>query len=301
MGRPLRSLMIGDTDHYFSPYIFGVAQASARLGIWHSQISIRRDWSDLARRIGDVKPDVIWTHMLLWPPASSPPIETLLALCADARPQARVVIHDGDAKEQTRYPRDISSAVDLALLNHGYDRSAWKVDTMPWPYAAFDQDAIATASPGFICDLAFAGTVGGGIYSDRAATLQKLLRREIDFRVFSGGNTMLQTPQLAASARSVLGFGRPEVKGWVDTRVFQYPGAGAVLLHDDVGGYLEPDLFVQVRRYDDESIVEAVKSLCADPTRADKIRKAAFAYVQAHHSYSSRVRAVLERLRIRAA
>ncbi len=38
----IRSLMIGDCDHYLSPYIFGVAQAMARLGHWHSQVSIRQ-------------------------------------------------------------------------------------------------------------------------------------------------------------------------------------------------------------------------------------------------------------------
>lgn len=37
----MRSLMIGDCDHYASPYMRGVAQAMDLLGHPHTQVSIR--------------------------------------------------------------------------------------------------------------------------------------------------------------------------------------------------------------------------------------------------------------------
>ena len=126
MTRPLRSLTIGDSDGYNSEFIIGVQMAMSRAGHWHSTLSIRNDISTIAKRVADVHPDVLYGHMLMWPPrgpgAQAP---DLLELCADWRARGtKVLIHDGDAGTKTRFPVDISPAVDLALCNHTADRSA---------------------------------------------------------------------------------------------------------------------------------------------------------------------------------
>ena len=296
MTRQLRALLIGDGDHYLSPYLHGVANAAARLGILTSQIGIRAPLHVIERRVVDVAPHVVFTHMLLWPPPGAPPVNDLLDVCVRARRLgARVVVHDGDIKAPTRFPHDISPAVDLALVNHAHDRSAWGVETMRWPYAAFDQDAIAPPDPRLACSLAFAGQTGGGIYHQRTAMLASIP----GVRVFGdSANTLLRTPEIAASADAVLGFGRPDVPGWVDTRVFQYIPAGAILLHDDVGGHFEP--WVHFAPYEHGSVAsirDAMDRLrrMSDSDRA-AIRERGFADGQASHSYSARTRAVIERL-----
>jgi hypothetical protein len=297
-GRPLRSLMLGDCDHYLSPYIFGVQQAMARLGHFHSQVNIRQPAYVIQQRIADLKPDILWTHMLLWPPIGSPSVQQLIDLVTRAaRTGAKVVIHDGDYKPATRHPHDLSSWCALALCNHAFDRSVWRVRTLHWPYFAFAQERIAEADPAWACELFFAGAVSRDpVYSARTALLDGIRARGVQLRLAEGGNTLLRTPEIAASSDAVLGFGRPGTTGWVDTRVFQYPGAGAILLHDDAAGFLEPWVhFVPYRSGDVGSIAEALGRLRAmSPTERALMRARAFDFVQERHSSVARVRQVLE-------
>lgn len=298
--KAIRSLMLGDCNHYASPYMRGVAQAMRLLGHEHTEISIRSPAKVIEQRIRLWRPSLIWTHMLLWPPSGSPPVAELVSIVdRAAKGGARVIIHDGDAKQRTRYPLDISRWCSLALVNHGYDRSAWKVPTLHWPYFAQAQKAIANVDDGFRCDLFFAGTLGGGIYAARTALLDAVRARGVKLQTPPPGeNTIDNTPEIAASADAVLGFGRPEIPGWCDTRVFAYPGAGGILLHDDVQGYLEPWVhFVPYESGSADSIVDALDRLRAK-SLAERmfLRTRAFSHVQQHHSSISRVKQVLARL-----
>lgn len=297
----LRSLMIGDCHHYQSPYMIGVDGACKRLGIDHRQVSIRSPIDKIARVIDQHKPDLIWTHMLLWAPDGSPSVGDLVSLMERAAKTARIVLHDGDYKERCRHPHNLSSWCSLALTNHEFDRSAWRIPTLKWPYFAFDQDQISDPDPKWACGLFFAGTVGKGeVYAKRSVLLERLRKLGVGLRMPSqaDGNTLLKTPVIAASAEAVLGFGRPDVKGWVDTRVFQYPGAGAILLHDDAGGYLEPwEHFVPYQSGSAESVAEAmrrIRGMSGQERRA--LRERAFSFVQERHSGVARVKQVLAAL-----
>lgn len=298
--RPLRSVMLGDCDHYLSPYIFGVQQAMARLGHWHSQISIRQPVGVIEQRIADVHPDVLWTHMLLWAPGGAPSTPELLQVVERAaRRGARVVIHDGDYKPATRHPHDLSRWCALALCNHRFDRSAWKVPVLHWPYFAFAQDRIADAVPALRCPLFFAGTVGREpVYAARTAFLEELRRAGVRVRIPEGHNTLFRTAEVAASADAVLGFGRPGNSGWLDTRIFQYISAGGILLHDDVGGYFEPWVhYVPYESGSPASVVDALDKLAAmDESKRMEIRRRGFEHGQANHSCVVRVSQVLREL-----
>lgn len=297
--------MIGDCDHYLSPYIFGVSQGMARLGHWHSQVSIRQPVDVIAKRIADLRPHVIWTHMLLWPPGGQGLAAQLVEMMTKAsRDGAKVIIHDGDYKEPTRYPVDLRSWCSLALVNHGFDRSAWRVPTLRWPYFAFDQESILPSDPKWACGIFFAGSGGHGpVYGRRTEFIDKLRASGIAVRspLPQDGNTLFRTATIAASADTVIGFGRPGVTGWVDTRVFQYPGAGAILLHDDVAGYLEPDVhFLPYQSENAPSVIEALRKLRAmSSAERTAMRLRAFRYVQEHHSATARVKAALSAIGFR--
>ncbi len=298
--RALRSLMIGDCDHYKSPYIHGVNQAMSLLGHTHSQISIRQPISTLELRIRDLKPDIIWTHMLLWGPMGSPPTEQLIsAVYKAAKLGAKVVIHDGDYKESIRYPKDISTWCSVALCNHVYNRKAWKVPILHWPYFAFTQEKIADPVPTWKCELFFAGSsLGSGIYGAREQLLEDIRNRKIKIRTPTPaeGNTLFKTAEIAASADAVLGFGRPGKTGWTDTRVFQYSGAGGILIHDDAKEYLHPWMhYIPYQSQSADSVVDALYYLRRMPEREKRvIRESAFRFVQEKHSSVARVRQVLE-------
>ena len=297
--RPLRSVLIGDVDHYPSEYIFGVNQGMTILGHWHRTVNVRQPIDVIAKVLGEVDPDLIWGHMLLWSPAGAAHTRQLLSLCADWRRKrgATVVLHDGDARQETRFPYDISAAVDVALCNHTADRGTWRIPQLHWPYFAFYQSTMASPHPEWACDLFFAGRVGEGIYTARTqllSTLQQVLSAKgLTFRCcVTGPHTLFRTPEVAASATAVLGHGRgPEAPGWVDVRVFQYPGAGGVLLHDDVGGFLEPyQHYVPYKWGDLESILAGIEYARA---HGAKLRQEAFRFVQARHSSVIRVQQVL--------
>lgn len=301
--RPLRSVLIGDVDYYPSEYAFGVNQAMTRAGHWHTTVNIRADLDVIARRVAQVQPDVLWGHMLLWAPGGADKTNDLLWLCHDWRAKGtKVLIHDGDARTETRFPHDISKAVDLALCNHTADRSAWKIPQLHWPYFAFDQERIAEPDPAFACDLAFAGRLDvSPMYLQRTELVLKLKDKLGErMRVFPSPDvphTLYLTPVLAASAGAVLGFGRPDRNGWLDVRVFQYPGAGAILLHDDVGGFLEPGVHYMASGGSADAVVKTLDWLGQDTLEHRqhrvKMRLAAFAHVQANHSATARVRQAL--------
>jgi spore maturation protein CgeB len=120
-------------------------------------------------------------------------------------------------------------------------------------------------------------------------------------KIFRGGDdhTLFRTPELAASADAVLGFGRPGRSGWLDVRVFQYTGAGAVLIHDDVGGFLEP--WVHYCPYSSgsvESVSDALDWISLKPEESRKMRQRAFDYVQRNHSAEVRVKEALRSVRL---
>jgi hypothetical protein len=314
MTRPLRSVLIGDVDFYPSEFAFGVNQALTRAGHAHTSVNIRHTLTTIAKRVEEMQPDLIWGHMLLWaPPGEGEPTEVrrgmtwktagLLDLCHTWRAKgAKVLIHDGDARLETRCPTDVSDAIDLALCNHTADRSVWKIPQLHWPYFAFDQAQIADPVPEFTCDLAFAGRLSTeGIYADRTELVLTLKTKLGDrMKLFPGNgiaHTLYRTPELAASADAILGYGRPDRNGWLDVRTFQYPGAGGVLLSDDVGGFLTPE--IHYLPYDGTGgladRVDAILTLLdySKPEDRGPLRADAFAHVQAHHSATARVRQAL--------
>ena len=297
--------MLGDCDHYVSPYMTGVADACSRLGIVHHESSIRQPIELLRHAVGTLKPDLIWTHMLLWPPTGSPAVADLVALMErEAKRGARIVIHDGDCKVPTRHPQPIDSWCSLALVNHGHERKAWRVPVLRWPYFAAYQERIADADPAWACGLFFAGTLGADvIYAKRTLLLEAVRKAGVTLRMPAptDGNTLPITPTIAASADAVLGFGRPEIPGWLDVRVWQYPGAGGVLLHDDCGGYLVPwEHFAPYRSGDADSVCEALDRLRAMPERDRRaLRERAFRFVQQNHNSIARVQQVLATLELR--
>lgn len=302
MNRPLRSVLIGDVDYYPSEYAFGVNQAMTRAGHWHTTVNIRADLETIVRRVEQMQPDVIWGHMLLWAPGPNKTVDLLCALDAwRHRWGTKVFLHDGDARDETRFAGDISPAVDVALCNHKADRSVWKVQQLHWPYFAFDQAEMALPDPTFKCELAFAGRLDTGpLYLKRTELVLKL-KQALGERMHiypspAVPHTLFLTPVLAASAGAVLGFGRPERNGWLDVRVFQYPGAGGVLLHDDVGGFLEDGThYMSYHSGDVMSVLNAVSWLKGVRMQhgENPIRDHAFRHVQAHHSATARVREAL--------
>lgn len=287
---------------YLSSYVLGVSQAMGQLGHWHREVSVLDELPRLARQLEEMRPDVIWTHTIPWVPREAPsPGWAYLDLLAEWRRRgARVLLHDGDPRTATRSPSCMSASFDLALCNHSMERLEWHVPTLRWPYAAMAQKEIGEPVDALRCGLLFAGIVrkDDGLYSPRTELLG-ILREKLGERmtIRTGGfNDRMQAADVAASAQAVLGFGRPEVPGWADTRVFQYPGAGGVLVHDDASEFLEPGVHYLhfTRGADAEATSKAVIGAFEPAEHGlPEMRAKAFAHVQAHHTWRHRVEQVL--------
>jgi hypothetical protein len=290
---------------YLSAYVLGVAQAMGALGHWHREVSVLDDPERVVLQLEEMRPDLIWTHTVPWVPREAPsPGWLLLELLAAWRKRgARVVLHDGDPRTATRYPQDLSAAFDVALCNHSMSRIEWRIPSVRWPYAAMAQREMAEPVDDLRCALLFAGIVrkDDELYSPRSEVLGHLRARlgeALTIRTATV-NDRMQAADVAVSARAILGFGRPEVPGWVDTRVFQYPGAGGVLIHDDAQEFLVPGgHFVRFSRgataeETASSVIEAWQRI--GHVEAE-LRAKAFAHIQEHHTWRHRVEQALSLL-----
>ncbi len=211
-----------------------------------------------------------------------------------------IYLHDGDPKPERKTEIDVGSVFSIALLNRTVlDGVAWGIPALQWPYAAMTQKEIASLRTEWACDLLFAGILrpDESHYGERTSLVFRLHQLfGPRMRIVSPGagdpNNRMLVADVAASAGAVLGLARPEVPGWIDTRVFQYPGAGGVLIHDNAGAFLEAD--VHYLQFDRNN---AVDSICRSVERAQKegpaLRERAFRHVQAHHTWVQRVEVAL--------
>lgn len=301
MKRPLRSVMLCNPS-YLSAYVLGVAQAMGQLGHWHREISVLSETDVIARQLEEMRPDIIWTHTVPWVPRGAPaPGWVYLDLLAQWKSRgARVLLHDGDPRAATRYPRDLGDSFTLALCNHSMQRAEWRIPTVRWPYAAMSQREIGQPVDELRCGILFAGIVrqDDGLYAGRSEVLG-ILREKLGPRLTirtAGVNDRMQAADVAASAQAVIGFGRPEVPGWIDTRVFQYPGAGGVLIHDDASEFLQPGThFLQFERGTDaeDTARRMIGAIEIAERGVPEMRLRAFEHVQAHHTWRHRVEAAL--------
>lgn len=293
--RPLRSVFLGN-PRYLSVYALGVGQAMGVLGHWHRSVSLFDPKTEVVKQISEMRPDVIWTHMALWPPHGGLTAEDVAEVLTPwKRDGAAVFLHDGDPRTRD-IKIDIPSVFSVALVNRSVDDGFYPIPSVRWPYAAMLQKEIAAPSPEWACDLLFAGILrDDGLYGPRTEivrTLQWYLggRMRVVSMVQKDMNNRMLVADVAPSAGAVLGFGRPEVRGWIDTRVFQYPGAGGLLIHDDAGEFLTADLhYLRCERGDVDSILRCVERA----KTAGEMRERAFRHVQTHHTWVQRVETAL--------
>jgi hypothetical protein len=207
--------MLGDCDHYASPYMRGVAQAMKLLGHQHAEVSIRSPARTIEQRLRLWKPDA---HL----DAHAAVAAAGIAAGRRSSPSSRGAAKRGRAHRDPRRRRPRGHALPASTSAAG---ATWRSSTTPTTAAPGAPDAalallraVQDRSPRrarrFVW-LFFAGTLGGGIYAARSALVEAIRARGIDVRTPPGDNTIGRTAEIAASADAVLGFGRPEIPGWV--------------------------------------------------------------------------------------
>jgi hypothetical protein len=282
---------------YLSAYVMGVAQAMAQLGHWHRDVSVLDDLDRVARQLEEMRPDVIWTHTIPWVPREAPARRAGCSsnLLADWRKRgARVLLHDGDPRVTTRHPYSCRRA---STWRSAITACRARVEG-PGGALALRRDGAARdrrAVDALRCGLLFAGIVrkDDGLYSPRTDLLG-VLREKLGERmtIRTGGvNDRMQVADVAARRSAVLGFGRPEVPGWVDTRVFQYPApaASSCTMTRPSSWRRACTTSTSIAASTPRTPRSASRRARAGGARPPEMRAAPFEHVQAHHTWRHRV------------
>jgi hypothetical protein len=217
----------------------------------------------------------------------------------------KMIYQEGDAKLSPRYPYPVNELVDLTLINSQQTEifsALLKVPCIHWPYFALNQTEMSPGDNLFRAPVVFAGNVSAGrranhLHHGRYEFIEKL-KKHVEVRVFPSENiknSRFSSQDVAASAEIVLGINQGlHVRGYLDTRPFQYIGAGGLFFIDRSPAmdlFFEPEVhYVPYARHSVESFIETRQIYFTHQRdQVKQIRRTGFEYVQKWHTAQKRV------------
>jgi hypothetical protein len=316
--KQLRICTIGDFQSWFSYYLMGTIQGSILNGHLHYSIPIRQKSDHIQQQLDYYKPHIIFGHMLFAEKLTDTlgndlPREELHYVIVKAKKKwgSKVIMQEGDAKNDPRYPYPVNSLVDLCLVNsrrYEHFSNVYQVPCIHWPYFALNQETLSTGDNLFRHKVIFAGNVSARgkshLHAGRSEFIGRL-SKQVDIKIFPDdnvGNTRFCSADLAVSCNAVLGIQHGlHVDGYVDTRPFQYCGAGGLYFHSNCFGinqFFKPDYhYVPYDHMDADSFMAQYNRYMVDDREgANKIRAQAFEYTQKHHTDKHRIKMALDAL-----
>lgn len=316
--RQLRIATIGDYQKWFSYFLMGTAQGSFLNGHLHYSIPIRQNPLEIETQLEYFRPHIVFSHMIF-----SENLKDYMT----GKPEEREMFHDvlirsrknlgfkmiyqeGDAKLSPRYPYPVNELVDLALINSQQTEvfsALLRVPCIHWPYFALNQTEVSSGNNSFRFPVIFAGNVSANrgawhLHSGRYEFIHKL-RNRVDVKIFPSEtikNTRFLSQEVASSAEIVLGINQGmRVPGYLDTRPFQYIGAGALFFMDPSPAmdlFFEPGVhYVPYARHSVEDFLSQREYYFVhNRDKVKEIRKEGFSYVQEHHSAKRRVQMAID-------
>jgi hypothetical protein len=314
--KQLRICTIGDFQKWHSYYLMGTTQGSILNGHLHYSIPIRQHPDSIKEQLNIFKPDLIFTHMLF--------SENLRDMCGGELTRealheiivgirrkwgSKVIMQEGDAKPEPRYSYPVNELIDLCLVNsklYNHYSDILKVPCIHWPYFALNQETLSTGDNRFRYNVIFAGNVSprnkNHLHYGRSEFISKLAER-MQVKVFPDdkiGNTRFCTADIAVSCDAVLGIHHGfNTYGYLDTRSFQYSGAGALYFHsecDAINQFFRPNYhYVPYEHMNVDSFINQYNHyMIHNREGAAMIRKQAFEYTQKYHTAKHRIQMVLD-------
>jgi len=311
----LRSVILADFNNYPSYFNIGTMEGCYLNGILARPVALfGQSLEAIESQINFWKPHFIFCHMIFnrWPAGGNEHThpnyrEKVFDMLRRVRKNsAKVCYHAGDARIEPRYCDDISSFIDLGLVNHGLlDKFSkiWKVPCIHWPYACLNQlHHEIDQDPKFICDLVFAGTFDANEHHQPRTRFINELKKHINIKIFPNheiGNTRFQTPELSSSAFGVLGVQMGlDIPFYTDVRPYQFVGSVALYFHDKCPSmdkiFVDGEHYVSYRTGSIESFMEKYNWCKDHPKEIAMIKRKGFIYCQEYHSTRARVRQVLD-------
>ena len=336
--RQLRIATIGDYQKWFSYFLMGTAQGSFLNGHLHYSIPIRQHYEEIENQLRYFRPHFVFCHMIFsenlaamikgdenaeWEQYTDrgetkmkkieSPIkrERFHEMLAKTRRQLgfKVLYQEGDAKRIPRYPHPITELVDLVLINsrqtEEYEK-IFRVPTIHWPYFAMNLDAPQPSDNLFNAQMVFAGNMSprnrGHLHYGRAEFLEGL-KKHFNLKTFPNDNiknTRFLSAEVASSAEVVLGINQGmNIPGYLDTRPFQYIGAGAFFFMDPsdaMNDFFQPTVhYVPYERHNVQSVRDWYNHYFKEHRdKVKEVRQTGFEYVQRWHTAAHRVKMAID-------
>jgi hypothetical protein len=305
-----RIATLGLWNSWFSYYLHCTLQGSILNGAFFRPLEIKRNPAIIEKEIDYFKPQIIFTHAIFQ--QDNEYILDLFNMLEIVRKRwnIKVVLQEGDPKFEPRFKEKINRIVDLALINNQFTEkfsTIWGIPCIYWPYFCMVQDSILEQNKYALADVAFSGNVSENrtenhVHYGRKEFLDKI-GKQFNVRIYPDnkiGNSRFYTPEVAASSKVVLGIHQGHnITGYLDTRPFQYIGAGALYFHDKaeiMEKIFKPGFhYVQYNRFDVKSFYDEYNYFVnKNPEEGNKIRQQGFEYCQKYHSSKVRIKFIID-------
>lgn len=313
-----RILVLGKFRNYLSWYLHGVMEGIVRNGWQAERVDIqnfcklrpKEHIREMEEQIVRFKPHIMFTHSLFGEGMEY--CQGLLELLYNIRKiyGTKVCHQMGDPRMEPRININISPFVDLALFNFGDEdilakyKAIWGIPCYFWPMACWYQKSFTFGNP--IYDMVFTGNRSpSGRYKKRTKFLNECTSIDsFKFHWFPDDvlgirNTRFITSEIAAASKVILGLPIGEdFKFYLDTRPFQYGGAGALIFQWALSGYKklfrDGEYLVFFNDLDVEELKYKYMHYCVRrPEQGFAIRERMFNFMQTYHNYKNRVEDVV--------
>lgn len=306
--KQFRIACIGDYTVRYSYFTAGIMEGSIRLGHLFRPIPLMQPIKEIRCQVSYFLPHVIFIHQMF---NSYHHLEESESLYKDLKTSGiKIALHEGDPKSEPRTKFNLDKYVDIGLINSKCTKqyeNYWQIPCYHWPYFCLYQDRIQEPEEQFKSQVAFSGNITKRIdpnhpHHGRAEFLEEL-GKKVELKIYPDEkmdikNSRFLTPVIAASSNAVIGIHQGyDVDGYLDTRPFQYIGAGALYFHDKCEAierfFNDGTHYVGYERKNVDSFLEKYAYYIDNPEKAKNIRQAGFTLCQNNYNAEERVKQAL--------
>jgi len=306
----LRIACIGDYTVRYSYFTAGVMEGAIRLGHWFRPIPLKQPIGEISNQVDYFRPDVIFTHQLF---GAYHDLDKAKSLFKSLKKRnIKIIVHAGDPKHEPRLKDDIRAYADIGLVNRSNTKpysDTWKIPCYHWPYFCLYQKDIGLFQEKYRADVSFSGNLTKRTdpkhpHYGRAEFIEAI-GQKLKLKLYPNKdipNSRFLTPVIATSSNAIIGTQIDEDRdGYIDTRPFQYIGAGALYFHERCNAieqfFKDGIHYVAYELGSVDSFLEKYKYYVTDnPDKGKKIQMAGFVHCQNKYNTVIRIRYALEKV-----
>lgn len=306
----MKILVIGNTGidiaRAYSWFVKNVYEGVSILGHEVRGIDFHSISTDVLRnKIYEYKPEIIFTH-LTFHKKGLQRLSEILELYGKARKKfgCKIVHYLFDGRSTPRYYGDISHAFDCAFVSQTESISKlsqiWRIPVYFSHYACQKYKEIGKFDKSINIGnkLVYTGNIGS--YPEGRGKFLKDLQKIMDLQIFitqSKNDMRNKTLKLSATAKIILSISSGyNIKHFIDTRPWQYLGAGAFLIQKvfkDMKDIIPSNLFAPFYDFDTYLVKDLYDYWMNNKKERKQIQKRAFDFMQKYHTCDRRMKDTL--------